>query len=127
MTKKSKSTRRPTNKKVEKMDTTTAKTKAEAEDVTTFRLGEPPARDEESSTSRAVLAMPEQLQGAYANFVSFGHTEHEFLMDFFFSAPNDRPRLVSRIIMSPGMAKRLKSVVDENVGRFEKSYGPITK
>lgn len=68
----------------------------------------------------------EAAQGVYANLAVINHTDTEFTLDFIFVQPQaPRAKVRSRIITSPRHAKRLLLALQENLARYEKSYGPI--
>jgi len=65
-------------------------------------------------------------QGIYSNLAKISHTEDEFTIDFVYINP-DPPfgKLQSRIITSPGHAKRFLMALEENIIKYEKSFGEI--
>lgn len=68
----------------------------------------------------------EIAQGAYVNLAVVNHNESEFVVDFIFVQPQaPRAKVRSRVILSPQHAKRLCVALQENIGRYEKSYGEI--
>jgi hypothetical protein len=67
---------------------------------------------------------PNVLSGAYSNNVVISHTREEFLMDFMMVSP-PQGMVVSRIIMNPGHMKRLISALQENLKKYETSYGKL--
>ena len=64
--------------------------------------------------------------GAYANLTRISHDAESFLLDFMFvhSSP-PFGRLVSRIVLTPGHAKRLAQALSENLKLYEASWGSI--
>ena len=78
---------------------------------------------------------PKQLQvkldeemalGKYANLGSISHTPEEFIIDFIFLPPGaDQAKVISRIITSPGHAKRLQLALNDNIQRYESKHGKI--
>ncbi len=65
-------------------------------------------------------------QGAYVNLAVVNHNESEFVVDFIFVQPQaPRAKVRSRVILSPQHAKRFIAALEENVGRYEKSFGEI--
>ena len=65
-------------------------------------------------------------QGIYANLAMIGHTETEFTMDFIYLQPQQpKGKVRSRIISTPNHAKRFLMALDENIKKYEKSFGPI--
>jgi hypothetical protein len=51
---------------------------------------------------------PEILKGTFANVTNIGHAKEEFVLDYLFIQQHPAPfgKLVSRIILTPGHAKR---------------------
>jgi hypothetical protein len=71
------------------------------------------------------IAIDEKIAGGvYSNLAMISHTENEFITDFIFAHP-PAGKVVSRIIMSPSHAKRFLKALGENIGNFEKKFGPI--
>ena len=65
-------------------------------------------------------------EGNYCNLAMIAHSAEEFVVDFIFIVPNPPyGKLKSRIVMSPGHAKRFLRALQENVSRFESQFGPI--
>ena len=68
----------------------------------------------------------EMAQGAYANLAVVNHNDTEFVFDFIFVQPQaPRAKVRSRVITSPRHAKRLLLALQENLARYEKTFGPI--
>ena len=70
---------------------------------------------------------PEILKGTYANVTNIGHTQEEFLLDFLMIQHQPAPfgKLVSRIVISPGHARRLLSALQDNIRKYEENYGKL--
>jgi hypothetical protein len=66
----------------------------------------------------------EELKGAYSNLMQIVHTKEEFILDFFLNAP-PQGILASRVIMSPGHAKRMIMALQENLKKYEEKFGKI--
>ena len=67
--------------------------------------------------------------GVYSNFANIGHTPEEFVVDFLFvnmSPPPGFGKLVSRVVLTPGHAKRLYLALGEQLTQYEDSFGTIT-
>jgi hypothetical protein len=79
------------------------------------------------SVRREVRADETTRRGVYANEAIVAHGREEFTLDFcFFSSLHPRQgQLVSRVIVSPGLAKRLLHALQENVRRYEERLGEI--
>ncbi|MCX7633014.1 MAG: DUF3467 domain-containing protein [Turneriella sp.] len=70
---------------------------------------------------------PEILKGTFANVTNIGHAKEEFVMDYLFIQQHPAPfgKLVARIILTPGHAKRLLFALQENIRRYEEQFGAI--
>jgi hypothetical protein len=66
-------------------------------------------------------------EGVYSNFAKITHTADEVTLDFLY-VNFDPPfgRLRTRVILSPGHAKRLLAALTENLQKYETNFGPIT-
>ena len=79
----------------------------------------------------SIQADPEAAVGAYSNLVMISHRREEVVLDFLFVQPQTGPdgeavaALRSRIISSPAHMKRVLRALEENVRRFEASFGEI--
>jgi len=73
------------------------------------------------------IEVPETVAtGVYSNLVIVGHSPAEFVLDFVQILPGLQKGLVrSRVIMSPIHAKRLMLAMEENVAKYEASFGKI--
>ncbi|WP_038248087.1 DUF3467 domain-containing protein [Ghiorsea bivora] len=80
---------------------------------------------EENKTQEIQITMPQEVQsGKYANQMLVAHTQEEFILDFILGTP---PAGVvnSRVIVSPGHAKRIANALMENVAKYEAQFGEI--
>ena len=65
-------------------------------------------------------------EGEYANLALIAHSNSEFVIDFVRMMPGlPKAKVKSRIILTPEHAKRLLAALEENIQRFEQSYGPV--
>lgn len=65
-------------------------------------------------------------EGEYANLALIAHSSSEFVVDFIRLLPGvPKAKVKSRIILTPEHAKRLLAALEENVQKFEQSFGPI--
>ncbi len=72
------------------------------------------------------LEIPADLQPAYANLARIAHAPAEFVMDFARLLPGDSKAIVTaRVILSPVALKLFVQAVNENLARFEASFGTI--
>lgn len=68
----------------------------------------------------------EKLKGEYSNVMQIMHTKEEFVMDFLNVFP-PTGTLNSRIIVSPGHFKRMVKAMDENLKKYEDSFGKVAE
>ncbi|MBI4054256.1 MAG: DUF3467 domain-containing protein [Candidatus Doudnabacteria bacterium] len=71
-----------------------------------------------------VKADDETLKGRYANMMQVSHNVEEFAMDFMNVFP-PAGILTARIITSPGHFKRITRAMQDNLSRYERSFGEI--
>jgi len=65
-------------------------------------------------------------QGMYVNLAMIGHSENEVIIDFIFLQPQaPKAKVRSRIITSPGHAKKLLAALQDNIAKYEARYGEI--
>lgn len=68
----------------------------------------------------------ETVDGTYSNVASISFSPSEFFVDFGRLVPGRRQvKVHSRIILSPGHARRLAHVLLDHVKRYEKTHGSI--
>lgn len=64
--------------------------------------------------------------GKYSTMAQVTHTAEEFWIDFYAMLPNPQiARLLSRIIVSPEHAKRLRNAIQDNIQKYEEKFGTI--
>ena len=69
---------------------------------------------------------PEVAQGKYANLAVIAHGPNEFFIDMICLAPNTpQAKVQSRIIMTPENAKQLMFALQDNVLKYEATFGEI--
>jgi len=66
----------------------------------------------------------EMLAGKYANAMQVSHTKEEFILDFLNIFPPNGI-VTSRVITSPGHLKRLINALQENLKKYENTFGKI--
>ena len=62
--------------------------------------------------------------GEYANAMQVGHNKEEILLSFLNIAP-PTGRVVGKIITSPGHLKRIIRALEENLKKYESSFGKV--
>ena len=69
---------------------------------------------------------PDVAEGTYSNLVMIAHSPEEFILDFIRVMPGvPKARVKSRIVVTPGHAKRLLAALAENIQRYEGQHGEI--
>ena len=69
--------------------------------------------------------------GVYSNLMMITHRKEEFILDFLFVQPQRTPQgqavanLRARVITTPEHMKRILKAMEENIGRYEQTFGPI--
>src|SRR5262245_30688507 len=69
--------------------------------------------------------------GVYSNLMMISHRKEEFILDFLFVQPQRTPHgeavanLRARIITSPEHMKRIVKAMQENIRRYEQTFGLI--
>ena len=72
-----------------------------------------------------------QATGVYSNLMMISHRKEEFILDFLFVQPQRAAdgqaiaNLRARVITTPEHMKRILKAIEENIGRYEGSFGPI--
>lgn len=71
--------------------------------------------------------LPQDIsQGEYANFAIITHSSSDFVLDFARILPGvPKATVKSRVILAPEHAKRLLMALQDNIVRYEKSFGSI--
>lgn len=68
----------------------------------------------------------EVAQGIYSNLVIISHSSSEFIVDFLSMMPGfAKPQVKSRIVLTPEHAKRLLMSLQDNVAKYENTFGLI--
>lgn len=72
------------------------------------------------------LEVPADLEAVYANLVRIAHSPSELVFDFAYFMQGASPaRVRSRIVMSPLGAKLFFRALNENLSRYEATFGEI--
>lgn len=65
-------------------------------------------------------------EGVYANLAMIAHSSSEFVIDFIRLMPGvQKAKVKSRIVITPEHAKRLLLALQDNVNKYESTFGPI--
>ena len=71
------------------------------------------------------VEVPEDLTAVYANLVRISHSPSDIVLDFGQILPLQKPRVLTRIVMSPVAAKLFLNALAENLARYESVNGEI--
>jgi hypothetical protein len=72
------------------------------------------------------IELPAGLEPTYANFALISHTPSEVIIDLAQMLPNQpQVRIRSRVVMTPLNAKLMLRALQENLGKYEATYGEI--
>ncbi len=68
----------------------------------------------------------EVAEGIYSNLAMIAHSNSEFVIDFIRMMPGvPKAKVKARIVVTPEHAKRLLLALQDNVRKFEETFGPI--
>ena len=87
--------------------------------------------DDKSGDQIAIQIDAHQGNGVYSNLMMISHRKEEFILDFLFLQPQRATQgqavatLRSRVITSPEHAQRILRALQENLRRYEDSFGII--
>ena len=82
--------------------------------------------NKETSGQLQIELKEDVAQGAYANLAIITHSSSEFVLDFACVLPGlPKAGVKSRVIMAPEHAKRLLRALEDNIGKYERSFGTI--
>jgi hypothetical protein len=82
--------------------------------------------NEQKQQGLQIELTPDKSQGEYANFAIITHSSSEFIVDFARMLPGlPKAQVCSRVILAPEHAKRLLGALQENIMRYEKTFGTI--
>ena len=84
--------------------------------------------DQEKKAGKNInIELSEEVsEGVYSNLVMIAHSSSEFVLDFIRLMPGvPKAKVKSRIVITPEHAKRLLMALDENVQKYENTFGHI--
>lgn len=83
--------------------------------------------NQENNNGQLQIELKEEVaQGTYANLAIITHSSSEFILDFIRVMPGmPKAGVQSRIVLAPEHAKRLLRALEENIGKYERSFGPV--
>ena len=83
--------------------------------------------NQENNNGQLQIELKEEVaEGVYANLAIITHSSSEFILDFVRVMPGmPNAGVKSRIVLAPEHAKRLLRALEDNIGKYERSFGPI--
>ncbi len=83
---------------------------------------------EEQNSQSINIELPEAIaEGIYSNLFLVSNSASEFVVDFARILPGPpKGKVQARIVMTPGHAKSLVAILQENISRYERNFGPIS-
>ncbi|MCC5920026.1 MAG: DUF3467 domain-containing protein [Cyclobacteriaceae bacterium] len=80
-----------------------------------------------SQKNQLNIELPQDIaEGVYVNLAMIAHSNSEFVLDFIRTMPGvPKAKVKSRVVMTPEHAKRLLYALQENIKKYEKSFGSV--
>ncbi|NNF35702.1 MAG: DUF3467 domain-containing protein [Saprospiraceae bacterium] len=85
--------------------------------------------EEQKKGNQVNIELSEEVaEGIYSNLAIISHSNSEFVIDFIRMLPNvPKAKVKSRIILTPGHAKRMLKALSDNVKKYEAQHGKISE
>jgi hypothetical protein len=86
-------------------------------------------KDKKNNPNQINIELTEDVaEGVYANLAMVAHSNSEFVIDFIRLMPGvPKAKVKSRVVITPEHAKRLLAALNDNIQKYENSFGPIKK
>lgn len=83
-------------------------------------------KDEKQNNQINIELSEETAEGIYANLAMIAHSSSEFVIDFIRLMPGvPKAKVKSRIVITPEHAKRLLTALEENINKYEATFGEV--
>ncbi|MCV9388987.1 DUF3467 domain-containing protein [Reichenbachiella ulvae] len=84
-------------------------------------------KQEQKKGNQINIELSEEIaEGVYANLAMIAHSNSEFVVDFIRLMPGvPKAKVKSRVVITPEHAKRLQAALQENIVKYEQTFGPI--
>ncbi|MDN5205163.1 DUF3467 domain-containing protein [Fulvivirgaceae bacterium BMA10] len=85
------------------------------------------ANAQSANPNQINIELSEEIaEGVYANLAMIAHSNSEFVIDFIRLMPGvPKAKVKSRIVITPEHAKRLLLALQDNIKKYEESFGSI--
>jgi len=84
-------------------------------------------KEVKKNPSQINIELSEEIaEGVYSNLAMIAHSNSEFVIDFIRLMPGvPKAKVKSRIVITPEHAKRLLAALEENIRKYEDTFGAI--
>ena len=84
-------------------------------------------KDDKNPNNQINIELSEETaEGVYANLAMIAHSSSEFVIDFIRLMPGvPKAKVKSRIVVTPEHAKRLLYALQDNIKKYETSFGEV--
>ena len=84
-------------------------------------------KDDKNPTNQINIELSEEIaEGIYANLAMIAHSSSEFVIDFIRLMPGvPKAKVKSRIVVTPEHAKRLLTALQDNIQKYEATFGEV--
>ena len=83
-------------------------------------------KEEKPNNQINIELSEETAEGVYANLAMIAHSSSEFVIDFIRLMPGvPKAKVKSRIVVTPEHAKRLLHALQDNIKKYEASFGEV--
>ena len=86
-------------------------------------------KDKKANPNQINIELSEEVaEGVYANLAMIAHSNSEFVIDFIRLMPGvPKAKVKSRVVVTPEHAKRLLIALQDNINKYEDTFGEIKK
>lgn len=83
-------------------------------------------KEEKNNNQINIELSEETAEGIYANLAMIAHSSSEFVIDFIRLMPGvPKAKVKSRVVITPEHAKRLLTALEENILKYEATFGEV--
>ena len=84
-------------------------------------------KDDKNQNNQINIELSEEIaEGVYANLAMIAHSSSEFVIDFIRLMPGvPKAKVKSRVVITPEHAKRLLSALEDNINKYEATFGEV--
>lgn len=80
----------------------------------------------EDNSKEIQVKVPDELEPVYANQAIINHKDDEFTFSFMHVYPQGQGTMKAVVTLTPRHAKRFLNALEENIEKYENSYGKIS-